>query len=288
MYLKKNENKQDWCGISFTTGLICGKRKSKEMFRSLFIALLAAASWTVQAQDYALSVKGDTLRGKLKPYTLDNLDRVQITSKDKKKTSYTALQVKGYVKDGITFQAVRYENSIRFMKVIKSGYLSLFAYSVNQQNLFDGRYLLKKDGSGMDLPNLAFKKLLGKYLSDCPDIKAQMEKGDLNKNQIEKIVDEYNACVQANTVQIMGVSNATGTTGFREQKIEAIKKLREKVEAENFLTKKDVIDLLNDMQNKLAKSEAIPNYLPDGLKSYLTDTPTLAKDADELIALLKK
>ena len=258
------------------------------MFRSLFIALFATVCLTVQAQDYALSVKGDTLRGKIKPYTLDNLDRLQITSKDKKKASYTALQVKGYVKDGITFQAVKYENSIRFMKVIKSGYLSLFAYSIAHQNLLDGRYLLKKDGTGMDLPNLAFKKLLGKYLSDCPDIKTQLEKGDLNKNQIEKIVDEYNSCIQANTVQIMGVSNATGTTGFREQKIEAIKKLKEKVEAEDFLTKKDVLDLLNDMQTKLAKSESIPNYLADGLKSYLTDTPALSKEADELIAILKK
>lgn len=258
------------------------------MFRILFIALFATAAIAVRAQDYALSVKGDTLRGKLKPYTFDNLDRLQITSKDKKKTNYSALQVKGYVKDGITFQAVKFENSIRFMKVIKSGYLSLYAYSVSHQNMLDGRYLLKKDGSGLDLPNLAFKKILGKYLSDCPEIKSQLEKGDLNKNQIEKIVDDYNACVQANTIQIMGVSNATGTTGFREQKIEAIKKLREKVEGENFLTKKDVIDLLNDMQSKLSKNEAIPNYLADGLKSYLTDTPGLSKDADDLIALLKK
>jgi len=258
------------------------------MVRSLFIALLVVVNLTVDAQDYALSVKGDTLRGKLKPYTFDNLDRLQIISKDKKKTNFTALQVKSFVKDGMTFESVRYENSIRFMKVIKSGYLSLYAYSPTHQNLLDGRYLLKKDGSGLDLPNLAYKKILAKYLSDCPELKAKLEKGDLPKSEIEKTVDLYNACVKSNTIEIMGVTNATGTKEFKDQKIEAVKKLREKVEAESFLTKKDVVDLLNDMQNRLTKNEAIPNYLTDGLKSYLTDTPALSKDADELIALLKK
>ncbi|HTH57253.1 MAG TPA: hypothetical protein VL728_14480 [Cyclobacteriaceae bacterium] len=258
------------------------------MLKSLSIALSVAIHFTLSAQDYAVTLKGDTLRGKLKPYSFDNLDRLQVTSKDKKKTSYTAIQVKKFVKDGVTYQPIKYENAIRFMKVIKSGYLSLYAYSTNQQNLFDGRYLLKRDDSGVDLPNISFKRILAKYLGDCPQVKSKVENGDLHKSDIEKIVDEYNTCIEANTIQIMATTNATGTTGYRNEKIEAIKKLRENVEAENFLTKKDVVDLLNDMQNKLSRNEAVPNYLTDGLKSYLTDTPTLSKKADELIALLKK
>lgn len=261
------------------------------MYRSLLIALLLLVSinLTVHAQkDYALSIKGDTLRGLLKLYSFDNIDRVQIVSKDNKKANYSALQLKGFVKGGVTYQAVQYEKMIRFMQVIKSGYLSLYAYSVNQQNVFDGRYLQKKDGSGVELPNLSFKKIISKYLGDCPDVEAKIEKGELRKSDIEKIVDVYNACVEANTAKMMRVVHATGSTGFNDEKIEAVKKLREKVEAENFLTKKDVVDLLYDMQNKLSRNEAVPNYLTDGLKSYLTDTPTLSKEAEELIALLKK
>lgn len=257
------------------------------MLKSLFTTFLFAVALTIQAQEFAITLKGDTLRGKLRYYSYDNLDRLQVTAKNKKKANFTAVQVQKFVKDGATYQPIRYENSIRFMKVIKSGYLSLYAFSVTQQNLFDGRYLLKRDNSGVELPNISFKKILGKYLSDCPALKDKIENGDLHKGDIEKIVDEYNACIEANTVRMMATTN-TGTTSYNNEKIEAVKKLKGKVEAENFLTKKDVVDLLNDMQNKLARNEAIPNFLTEGLKSYLADTPDLSKAADELITLLKK
>jgi hypothetical protein len=258
------------------------------MLKNLFITLLFSITLAARAQDYAVTQQGDTLRGKLRHYSYDNLDRLQVTSKDKKKTNFTALQVRLFVKDGVTYRPIKYENTIRFMKVIKSGYLSLLAYSATQQGLFDGRYLLKRDDSGVDLPNISFKRIIAKYLSDCPQVKDKVEKGDFHKSDIEKIVDEYNTCIEANTVQLMATTNATGTSSYKNEKIEAVKRLREKVEAENFLTKKDVIDLLNDMHNKLSRNEAVPNFLTDGLKSYLTDTPALSKEADELIALLKK
>ena len=68
----------------------------------------------------------------------------------------------------------------------------------------------------------------------------------------------------------------------------AVKNFVAKVEAESFLAKKDALDLLKDIQAKVSKNETVPNYLIEGLKSYLNDTPTLAKDLEGVIALLKK
>src|SRR5260221_8691420 len=258
------------------------------MTAKIFTSLLIIASLPFNGsaqKDFALSSKGDTLKGELKFYSFDNLDRVQINSGGKK-SSYTALQVRGFFKDGSTYQSAKYDNSVRFMKVIKSGYLSLLAFNATSQGSWDGRYLLKKDGTSLEVPNLAFKKMMSKFLEDCPEVHDRITNGELPKRDLEKIVDLYNRCLQAKTELL--ITTKPSATPFNNEKILAITKLSEKVEAENFLTKKDVLDLLKDIQGKVSKNEAIPNYLTDGLKSYLADTPALLKEADELIALLKK
>jgi len=243
--------------------------------------LFGAANGFAQ-KDYALSLRGDTLRGDLKITSFDNLDRLQIVSGGKK-TTYTALQVKALYKDSTAYESVKFNNTIRFMKVLKAGYLSLYAFNIPGVGSWDGRYIAKKDGSGMELPNLGFKKVLSKYLKECGEVVQGLEKGDLGRREIEKIIDLYNNCDEAK-----GNSFAPEVIKGNATKVAAIKKMTEKIEAENFLTKKDALDLLKDIQAKVLKNEAIPNYLTEGLKSYLVDTPSLSKDAEELIALLKK
>jgi hypothetical protein len=253
---------------------------------SLIIVTCLTLQSFAQKKEYALSVKGDTLVGKIKFYSFDNLDRLMINS-DGKKSNYTALQVKGFVKDGTAYESVKFENSIRFMKVIMSGYTSLYAFSSTNQNTWDSRYLFRKDGTGVELPNLSFKKIIGKFFNDCPEVRDQIDNGQLTKKDIEKIVDQYNNCIQAKTNQIISKSPVQ-PTAVSNEKLLAIQKLSEKVEAENFLTKKDVLDLLNDLKNKVSKNESIPNYLTEGLKTYLADTPSLSKETEDLINLLKK
>ncbi|MBI1770415.1 MAG: hypothetical protein HYR67_18755 [Bacteroidetes bacterium] len=257
-----------------------------KLFSPLLIITMAAASCAFAQKDYALSAKGDTLKGELKINSFDNLDRLQVNAGGKK-SSFTALQIKSFVKEGITYQSVKYDNSIRFMRVIKSGYLSLLAFNQTNQGSWDGRYLTKKDGSSMEVPNLAFKKLLSKYLGDCQEVHDRIENGELPKRDLEKIVDLYNVCLQVKT-ETQTTAKPSSAPSFDSEKMLAIKKLSEKVEAENFLTKKDVLDLLKDIQGKVSKNEAVPNYLAEGLKSYLADTPSLLKEANELVALLKK
>jgi hypothetical protein len=251
----------------------------------IILAFLFLPYFSWAQGDYVVRLSGDTLKGNLKILAADKVDQVLITV-DGKKTHFTALQVRSLSKDNDTYKGVVIDNAVHFMKVLKDGYLSLNAYNTATPNSWDGRYLTKRDGTGMEVPNLSFKKMLGKYLSDCPDIKNRIESGDLSKRDIERIVDLYNACIQAKT-EAASIKNASPVV-IDNEKVLAVKNLITKVEAANFLTKNDALDVLKDIQSKVTKNEAVPKYLVDGLKSYLADTPSLNQDLDTLMALLKK
>jgi len=235
--------------------------------------------------NYVITNKGDTLKGELKLLSYDLIDRVQVADFHKK-TVYTAMQIRSVTLDGTVYRPERYENAVRFMKVIKDGFLSYYAFCTSQ-NLWDGRYLKKRDGAAMELPNLSFKKMMAKFLEGCQDLQIRIENGELSKKDIERIVDLYNICLQARTEAL--VRNPRPRVAVVDaDKVLAVRNLVAKVESENFLTKKDALDVLKDIESKVSKNEAIPNYLIEGLKSYLADSPSLTSDLDALIALLKK
>lgn len=261
-------------------------KKEKSFLATAVLAFIFLPSISLAQTDYAVRLNGDTIKGTVQILDYDQIDRLQIKT-NKGKISLTALQVRCIGKNNELYRAVRYENKVRFMKVLIDGYLSLHAFNPPNQSMWDGRYLTKKDGTGMEVPNLAFKKTLGNYLSDCGNVKDQIESGELGKRDIGKIVNAYNTCMQDKTV--VPYSKATPPSpNVDNEKVKALKNLMTKVEAENFATKKDALDILTDIQSKVSKNESVPNYLIDGLKSSLANTPSLASDLDAVIALLKK
>jgi len=251
------------------------------------ILFFASLSNSILAQtDYAIRLNGDTVKGSIQILDYDLIDRVQIKTKDGKVSS-TALQLRCIKKNNQLYRPVKYDNTARFMKVLIDGYLSLNAFNpTNQAAGWNGRYLTKRDGTGMEVPNLSFKKSMGNFLSDCGDIKDRIEKGELGKRDLEKIVNLYNACMQANTDE--SFKNVPPPTVIESEKVLAVKNFMTKVEAENFVTKKDAIDILKDVQSKIIKNESVPNYLIEGLKSSLAEVPSLTTDLDNFVSLLKK
>jgi len=235
--------------------------------------------------DYVIKASGDTLKGKVKILSHDQIERVQISSAGLK-TIFTGLQVRSVWTDNTVFRPLKYDNTVRFMRVIKNGYLSLYAFNVENQNTWSGLYLAKLDGTGMEVPNLSFKKSLAKYLSDCLDVSTRINKGDLNKRDLDRIVDLYNACLQTKT-EAATIKTAEPAL-INSENVLAVNNFITKVEAENFVTKKDALDLLRDIQSKVKKNEPVPNYLVEGLKSYLMEAPSLNNDLESLIVLLKK
>jgi hypothetical protein len=246
--------------------------------------LLSCAA--VAQTDYLItSKKADTLYGKIRIQSYDLIDQVQIETAGKKEI-FTALQVLKVEIDSQVYRPIQFNKKVMLMKLLKPGYLSLYAFRIPDSNLYDGRFLVRLDGTWIEVPNIGFKKILGTFLEDCEDIANQVKNGDLVKKELYKIIDDYNLCLNNKSkVQPPVVAEPVLV---QNDKTTAIESLIKKIEAEDFPAKKDALDLLQDIQTKAGKNETIPNYLSEGLKSYLSTVPSLTEDLEKLLELLKK
>jgi hypothetical protein len=255
----------------------------KAVFSFLFSALFSFTAAVGQTDEYIVTTKGDTLKGDVKILTYDRLDRVQLTA-DKNKTIYSALQVKSIFEKGEYYRAVQIENAIQFMKILKDGYLSLLAFRMSNPTTYDGRYLSKRDGSGKELPNLGFKKVISAYLSDCPDLAKQISEDKFKRSEIEKIVTEYNLCIDQRT-QVAKLA-AEGKK-ISADKSEVINALKAKVaDLEDFSGKRDVLDLLNDISEKVARQQTVSNYQLETLKGLLKEKDSVKEELEKVLSVL--
>lgn len=246
---------------------------------SLSISLILIGFCALAQTDYLVTTKADTLKGDIRLLSYDKIDRVQITNKGKKEV-YTALQVLLVNIDSMNYKPIQKENTVRLMQVLKSGYLSFYAFNFPNQFMFDGRYMVKLDGTAMEMPNISFKKIMSNYLADCSEVSEKIKKGELNKDDINTIIDEYNICVG----KLKSSSSVTATS----EELMALQNLSAKVKDLNFDGKEDALDILNDMQSKIEKKEKVSKYLIEGLEAALKDQTALTEDLAKLTDLLKK
>lgn len=235
----------------------------------LMIVCLLAFQVASGQQDFVVLTKGDTLKGKVKYLNYGVEKKVQITSSDTKKTVYSILQTLAFGMDNDVYQPVRITQGYVYMKVLKSGYLSLYAYQLPNQSTWDGRYLLKKDGTGLEIPNIGFKKNMTKYLSECPTVSEKIESGELGKSKIEDIIIQFNACIDLNT-------NHQNLTIEREKeqatKLSVWNQLETSlINGSDFEDKAAALEMINEIKIKLQREEKVPGFLVEGLKESLKD-----------------
>jgi len=257
------------------------KRSDNTMLRTLLVLMLPVVA--IAQADYVVTTKADTLRGEIRLLTYDNIDRIQLNV-GKKKEMLTALQVLSVFHEGKVYKPVQYEKRIILMQLIKTGYLSLYAFRLPNQTTYDGRYLYRLDGKHLEVPNLAFKKMMAAYLESCPDISEKIKLGEVGKKELEQILDAYNTCM----------ASAKPTEAEPTPKpvindlVIAIQTLKQKLSGEDFSSKKDAIDLLTDLEQKAGRNETIPNYLVEGLKAYLAPVTSAQTELETVLQLLKK
>jgi hypothetical protein len=232
----------------------------------LLIILLLAYNCT-HAQDYVITSKGDSVSGQVKPLFYGVDKKVQVTTEDKKRIVYPMFQVKVFRYKDELYEPVKGPDGYTFMKRVKSGYLSLFNYQLTNQVTFDGSYLVRKDGKGMEVPNLSFKKFMKNFLEDCPSVVDKIDNGSLGKKELNEIIDEYNRCINEKTVDHDRVlAEKVELTKI----INAWDVLEEKVKGQSdFDGKTSALEMIQEIKSKIAKSEKIPNFLLDGLKNSL-------------------
>lgn len=231
--------------------------------------------------DYLVTIKGDTLRGKVKyfnnsgvKYAVSNAKYLQLTPAEGRKTTHQILQTISFKMDGEIYHTIKIDQGYTFMKLIKAGYLSLYNYQLENQTTWDGRYFVKKDGALLDIPNLGFKKRVPRYLADCPDVVKKIESGELSRTNLSEIVDTYNTCVELKT-NPKPVSSPV---------MEAWTNLASAVQAlPAFDKQQDTLEMIWEVQAKLTKKETIPSFLTTGIKEALKDQDSIKESLDRAL-----
>jgi hypothetical protein len=247
----------------------------------LFIVLMLAYTCS-SAQDYVVTTSGDTLKGKVKPFNYGPEKKVQVTDSQKNKTTTSLFKTRAFVFNGETFHPIRNENGYTFMKLVQAGYISIYAFQMENQASYDGLYLVRRDGKNMEVPNLSFKKMMTKYLSDCPAVADKVSDGTWGRKELTVIINNFNQCLDKKSE--MPVKVITQKMPVKETTNWNI--LEEKLKThEDFEGKANALEMVGEIKNKIQRGEKIPNFLIEGLKSTLTSTD-LKENLDQALAEL--
>ncbi|HEY9045460.1 MAG TPA: hypothetical protein VIN08_06170 [Ohtaekwangia sp.] len=233
----------------------------------LLFLILMLAYQCVSAQDYVITTKGDSITGTVKQLVFGPDKKVQVTKADKKKEIIPIFQVKRFSLKGEKYQPVKGPNGYSFMKLLKEGYVSLFAFQQENQTSYDGRFLLKRDGEGTEVPNLSFKKMMTRFFDDCASVSTRIDEGTYGKKELLQIIDEYNACIVGRTAEH---TQAATTRVEQVKKINSWDALEEKVKGmADFDGKTNALEMISEIKSKISRSEKVPNFLVTGLKGTL-------------------
>jgi hypothetical protein len=244
--------------------------KNFAVIHILLFILLMLVYQCAGAQDYVITTKGDSINGEIKTLFYGPEKKVQVTTDDKKKTVYSIFQTRRFHYRGEIYQPVKYDRGYTFMKVIKPGYLSLYAFQMENQVNYDGLILVKKDGARLEVPNLTFKKNMTKFLEDCEAVAEKIDKGELTKKNIQTIVDEYNACINTRTLNDAKLITRTENAS---KKISSWDELETQIKSKgDFEGKADALEMVGEIKAKIKREEKVPNFMIEGLKSSLSKT----------------
>lgn len=258
--------------------------KNVKMVQILFL-LICLIGYTISSaqSDYVVTTKGDTIRGTVKYLNYGVEKKVQVASD--KKTVYSILQAPSFKMENELYHAVRVSEGYTYMKVIKSGYLSLYAFQQPDKISWDGSMLIKKDGASMEVPNIGFKKNMKKFLSECPVVVDRIENGELSKLEINNILDAFNQCIELNTKTLKGTAqpskeNTDKLTNWNQLEAD-VKNLG------NFGGSNDALEMIQDIKSKISAGEKIPNFLTEGLKESLKDQSSIQTILEKALQEIK-
>ena len=278
-----NENKFGERGQIDPRPIYSEKRTNKLNQMKKIIATLSVV-WSLAAngQDFVVTLKNDTLRGQAKIMAYDLIDRIQINEM-KKKSQFTAIQVRSAFISNQYYQPVRTENGYQMMRLIKPGFLGLYLARRSNSLSYEVQYLVKRDGSSIEVPNLSFKKTMSSFLKDCVIMNEKIEKGELGRRNLDQIVTEYNLCLDNQAKSAI----AAAPIALEDPRLVAIVALKGKLESSSLPAQKDALDILNDLREKVRTKQTVPNYLLESLKGLLKDTPDCQSELEKVLSALK-
>lgn len=253
---------------------------NRTMLVSLVTFLLSGVCFS---QDFLVTLKGDTVSGEIKPLFYGHQKNVQVEENGKKKKIYSMLETRMYRLNNEYFYPIKGPHGYTFMKLLKQGYLSLYAFQYPEQHSFDGLMLVKLDGQSMEIPNLGFRRHLSEFLKDFMALSEQIDHGELTKKDLYMIIDKYNQYIEKQSSQA-GPAQATTTTRTKTTEKNQWDLLEDRInELPDFDQKVTALEIITEIKGKLKRSEKIPAFMIGGLKEALSNQKEVQADLEEAL-----
>ena len=250
--------------------------RNKSMIQILVILLCLMGYHLSSAQsDYLVLLNGDTLTGKITYQNYGYDKKVQLAVDGKKKTSYSMMQVKAFQMNNDQYHLIRMIDHYSYMKPVFVGYLSLYKFQLENQQSWDGQFLIKRDGSGIEVPNIGFKKRMTDFLSECSSVADEIEQGNYNRNDLEEIISRFNDCIENRSeLLIQSSQDSKNTTG---SEADAWKELETATRKSDGLENKEtILEMITEAKTKTERGEKIPNFIIDALVKAYAKNPDLS------------
>lgn len=254
------------------------------MSKSIFIILFTLGTLTVSGQNgYIITTSGDSISGKISLLLPSKFhEEVQIKTENDKQR-FKAYKVTHMMIDEEAYHTVKLENIYKFMLLQTKGYASLYKYRSEQSFEFNGLYLLKKDGTGIDVPNFNFKKLIGNFVSDCEEVAVKVNDRTYRKSNIDELLEAYNACISSGEVYKYATLQKIAANSDEITLVVEIMDRAKAIDPES-----ELVTLLTDIKSKIEKGETVPKYLKSALKEQTADIDDVKDKVSELLKKLSK
>ncbi len=256
------------------------------MIRTFFYLALILASFSAFSQsDVVITLKGDSLTGKAS-ITSNRGNAIQtiILKNDKDKMKFKAYEIKSLLKGDEIYHTRKINGKYQLGLLVKEGYLSIYKISGSEaaaSNEFSSSVLIKKDGSQLVVPNIGFKKYVAKFLNDCETVVKGFENDAYKKSDLEKIVKDYNGCIDKNTAIL---SEQKVEVNLQPDKVDKIDVLIKAIKEDGSLPElNSVLDMLNDLKSKIKGGSKVPSYLQNALRASLKANEIYTKQLNQIL-----
>ncbi|MDH3708373.1 MAG: hypothetical protein OER04_00720 [Cyclobacteriaceae bacterium] len=276
-----------------------------------FTFLIFLSTLALQAQDrqYIVKLNRDTIYGKLQMNPLrDNSQLIYFKADDGEKMNLRPLRAAYvYYNQKYQFRSVIFANRRLFMQIVREDErVSLYNYIHKRDNsLVTSRVVIRQDGEAVEISILNFKNQMIEFLEDCPPVVAKLESRAYKFKHYQTMLAEYNQCELLQypsnpTATSQAATPPPAVTSETSQPVPPVvidpqksdiqllrlNKLEEFEQyvtgLQNFQFRSDVLELVNDLENRVHQNSDIPNYLWSTLEAMVQDDPELTEKTKKL------
>lgn len=250
--------------------------------RKTFLIITALFSIiTVYGQNELYMLDGDTLKGEITIlYPEDRFEEIIFESGDDKRRM-KAFEFKGFSQDGEIYRSVKSGEKYRIMQLVEPGYLSMYRFRIDNSYAYNGLYLYRRDGQGIEVPGMMFKKTMMNFMADCNAIEASLKDNKYKRRDIEELVADYNACIEAKTDELEEMRNETFTKPVSSTP--ALSLAEELLDEARAIGDDDLESMLNDVVEKLGEGSAVPAYLKKAISTHVDESHELHSEITRLL-----